>query len=181
MIVLMMSPSRCSTMWIVGLTLRHPLLRHLRHLLLVWRLHVRLFGLSVLSAWLPSVGGSFSTPSLPPLWSPVGVGSRRSFGCAAPLVRPVWDGVVAVCGVPLGGVLGGCCGLSPLCCSFSFGRGWSLFCSARLPSLLGLLCRRCPLWVAAALLLSLVSSVALGPKGAKSEIRLDSGIGSRFR
>lgn len=132
MIVLMMSPSRCSTMWIVGLTIRMRPLRPLRPLRPVWRLPAPLIGSSVPSALPLSVGGFFSTPSLPPLWSPVGVGSRRSFGCAALLVLPVWAGVVAVFGGLLGGVLGGCCGLSSLCCSSSFGRGWLLFCSGRL-------------------------------------------------
>lgn len=105
----------------------------------VWRLPARPFGLSVPSAWPPSVGGSFSTPSLPPLWCLGGGGSRRSFGCAAPSVLLGWAGVVAVSGVPLGGVLGGCCGLSPLCCSSSSGRGWLPSCSDRHP----LLCAAC--------------------------------------
>lgn len=127
----------CLTMWIVGLTIRHPLLQHLCPLRLAWRLPVRPFGLSVPSAWLPSVGGSFSTHPLPPLWCLAVGGSRRSFGCAAPSVLLGWAGVAVVFGVPLGGVLGGCCGLSPLCCSSSSGRGWLLCCSVRLPRSFG--------------------------------------------
>ena len=135
MIVLMMFQMPCSTMWIVGLTIRHPLLRHLLPLPPVWRLPAPRIVLSVPSVLPPSVGGSFSTPSLPPLWCLGGGGSRRSFGCAAPSVLHVWAGVAAVSGVPLGGVLGGCCGLSPLCCSSSSGRGWLPSCSGRSPRL----------------------------------------------
>lgn len=137
MIVLMMSPSRCSTMWIVGLTIRRLPLRPLRPLRPIWRLPAPPIGLSVPSALPLSVGGFFLIPSLPPPRFPVGGGSRRSFGCAAPLGRPVWAGVVAVFGGLLGGVLGGCCGLCWLCCSSSFGLGWSLFCSGRLRCALG--------------------------------------------
>ena len=209
------------TMWTLGLTIRRPLLRLLRPLRPCWLPRVLLFGFGGQSAWLPSVGGSFWTPSLPPLWCLGGGGFRLSFGCAAPLGRLGWAGVAVVFGGPLGGVLGGCCGRWPLCCSSSFGLGWSPSCSARRPALLGLLCRRCPLWVAAALLLASVGSrwpsgakgrkvkyasvrvsglgfgirmgsnwvFSCGTKrtcprgfaGAKSEIRLGLGLGSRFR
>lgn len=168
----------CIVIKTLVLCLRIPLLSRPTPLPLVWRLPALPIGLSVPSVLPPSVGGSFWTPSLPPLWCLGGGGSRRSFGCAAPLGRLGWAGVAVVFGGPLVVALGGCCGRWPLCCSSSFGLGWLLFCSARMPCLLGLLCRRCPLWVAAALL---VSSVALRGGGAKSEIRLGSGIGSRFR
>ena len=144
MIVLMMFPSRCSTMWIVGLIIRPPLLRHLLPLPLVWRLPAPRIASFVPSALPLFDGGSFLTPSLPPHWSPVGGGSRRSFGCAVLSALPVWVGVVAVFGGLLGGVLGGCCGLSPLCCSSSSGLGWLLFCSGSLLPLLRCLCADVP-------------------------------------
>ena len=147
------------TMWIVGLIIWMRPLRPLRPLRPVWRLPAPPIGLSVPSALPLSDGGFFLTPTPPPPWFPVGVGSRRSFGCAAPLGLPVWAGVVAVFGGSLGGVLGGYCVLCWLCCSSSSGRGWSLSCSGSLLSLLRrlcaacvLMCRRCPLGMVAAFL-----------------------------
>ena len=127
----MTSPSRSTTMWMLGSAIRRPRLRPLRPLRplrLCWQPLVLPFGFGVPSAWPPSVGGFFWTPSLPPLWCLGGGGSRRSFGCAAPSVLLGWAGVAAVFPV-------GCCGRSLSCCSSSSGRGWLPSCSTRLPCL----------------------------------------------